>query len=132
MELVKAGSLEAFINYRKLKKEELNDEDCSFIMKQILEAIAYIHKIDIIHRDLKPQNVLMKSFVKLEGSVKIIDFGLGLQKDFESSGNYGTLIYMAPEQLKSGAISKASLHILIQIGNRCLGSRSNNVYAYCK
>ena len=68
-------------------------------MKQILEAILYIHNLDIVHRDLKPQNILMRSFHQLQGTVKIADFGLGMQDTYASTDKCGTMIYMAPEQL---------------------------------
>jgi len=99
MELAKAGTLKSFLKYRKLKNMPLTDKECSCIMRQILEGISHIHTLDIVHRDLKLQNILMRSFHKIEGSVKIADFGLGMQDAFSSSDNCGTMIYMAPEQL---------------------------------
>lgn len=77
----------------------LDDEECSCVMRQILQALAYIHQRDMIHRDLKPQNILLNSVENLEGSIKIADFGLGTQGICTSADNCGTLIFMAPEQL---------------------------------
>ena len=101
MELVKGGSLESFMEYRKLKKLTITDSEASIIMKQILQGIQYFHDFNIIHRDLKPPNILMKSFRILEGSVKIADFGLGTK--FSDLGSFGetekcgTILYAAPE-----------------------------------
>ena len=106
MELAQAGSLESFMNYRKLKNNPISDEECSCIMKQILEGINYIHGKNIVHRDIKPQNILMKSFVNLNGAAKIADFGLGEQGDYQITQNCGTIIFMAPEQLIGSSYRK--------------------------
>jgi len=101
MEVVKAGSLQTFVEYRKIKKKPISDNECSIIIKQVLEAILHIHSLDVIHRDLKPQNILLKSFTQLTDSVKIADLGLGKKMFFEKAGGEtevcGTAIYMAPE-----------------------------------
>lgn len=41
------------------------------ILKQLLEALAYIHRKGLLHRDLKPSNILISE----EGVPIIIDFG---------------------------------------------------------
>ena len=43
------------------------------IMKQILEALKYIHSLGLIHCDVKPENIVVKSYSRCE--VKLIDFG---------------------------------------------------------
>lgn len=40
-------------------------------MKDMLEAVNYLHKQNIVHRDLKPENILFA----LSGILKIVDFG---------------------------------------------------------
>lgn len=107
MELIKAGTLKTFTRYRELKFSPITDEECSCIMRQILQGIEHIHQLNIVHRDIKPQNILMKSFTNLQGAVKIADFGLGTQ-DNVSSDNCGTLIYKAPEQFAKGLYRKVS------------------------
>ena len=109
MDVAKAGSLHSFIEYRKLKKKSISDEECSVIIKQVLQAILHIHSMDIIHRDLKPQNVLLRSFKELDHAVKIADLGLGKKLDFSSiseSEVCGTIIYMAPEISQKQVYSK--------------------------
>ena len=42
------------------------------ILRQILSALAFLHKNWIVHRDLKTSNLLMDN----QGHVKVADFGL--------------------------------------------------------
>lgn len=61
---------------------------------QVLQALGYLHRRGVLHRDLKPGNVL----VTADGLVKVLDFGLALDKAHEPSDESGgTLLYMAPE-----------------------------------
>lgn len=72
-----------------------------FLLRQICDAVAYLHRLGIVHRDLKPGNVLLTR--KRGGSVKLCDFGMVKTPDTSGSRAgvwVGTLDYMAPEQRK--------------------------------
>ena len=75
------------------------------IMKQLLDALRYLHANWIVHRDVKPQNVLIIGSGEQRGTVKLADFGLALVsrgavvKPLPSEGPVVTLWYRAPELL---------------------------------
>ena len=57
--------------YKRLKKlGKFSEKAVSFIIRNILDAVSYLHSNDIIHRDIKPQNIII-----VHGNVKICDFG---------------------------------------------------------
>jgi hypothetical protein len=75
------------------------------VMAQVLEGLAYAHKLGFVHRDVKPGNILVRrAGRKLEA--KLADFGLAksyLTAGFSSisadNETRGTLAYMSPEQI---------------------------------
>ena len=68
-------------------------------MRQIFEAVRYIHDRGIIHRDLKPHCVLLSS-KENAAPVKLGGFGVALQlpeTGLIQTSRIGTPAFMAPE-----------------------------------
>jgi len=70
------------------------------ILRQIADALDFIHSHGIIHKDLKPENVLINE----RSEIRLIDFSLSQSKmdRFLQFGRRveGTPLYMAPEQIQ--------------------------------
>ncbi|KPA73545.1 putative Mitogen activated protein kinase putativeprotein kinase [Leptomonas pyrrhocoris] len=70
-------------------------------MRQMLQALAYIHKRGYFHRDLKPENLLIRKEPTGEEVLKLADFGL--VKEIRSRPPFtdyvSTRWYRAPELL---------------------------------
>ncbi|CAD8064609.1 unnamed protein product [Paramecium sonneborni] len=95
-EMVEQGEL-----YALLKERHLTEDESLLIIKQLLQAVLYIHSKGILHRDLKPSNLLMRDRNTL--SIAIADFGLA--EFYRVDGKYiytrcGTPGYVAPEILQ--------------------------------
>ncbi len=65
-------------------------------------GLAHAHEQGIVHRDIKPSNILLND----ERRIKILDLGLGVLMEADSSATFatadgiavGTVDYMSPEQ----------------------------------
>ena len=111
-ELCNGGSLNELLDkYRKIHRQPFTEEIVQYLMRQIVDAIKYLHGQHIIHRDLKLDNILMnfdkeqdKQNMNILGAqVKIIDFGFATVLDPQQNLAFSTLgspINMDPGILK--------------------------------
>ena len=88
--------------------EGMDLERAAQILKQIGEALDDVHEKGIFHRDLKPENIMIQSLRVGTELVKVVDFGIAKVKDSVVAPStvdkvsVGTVLYMSPEQLRSG------------------------------
>ncbi|XP_043086051.1 calcium/calmodulin-dependent protein kinase IGb isoform X2 [Puntigrus tetrazona] len=103
MQLVSGGELFD----RILDRGMYSEADASLVIRQVLEAVSYLHKNGIVHRDLKPENLLYYSPDE-NSKIMISDFGLSKMEDNGvMSTACGTPGYVAPEVLAQKPYSKA-------------------------
>lgn len=94
-ELCKNGELFDYLT----KVVALSEKRTRQIMRQLFEAIAFVHSKNIVHRDIKPENILLDD----NFNIKVSDFGFAKplipnEELFELCGTPG---YLAPELLKA-------------------------------
>ncbi len=87
MELLEGQSLRARLENGRLPWREAVE-----IATSVAEGLAAAHAKGIIHRDLKPENL----FLTRSGVVKILDFGLALQRMPVIGGTDPTFVRTAP------------------------------------
>ena len=74
MELIKGGDL-----FDHISKHRRFDESMSAVMiKDVGEALLYLHSKNIVHRDLKPENLLVMQRRDGRIQIKLTDFGLAM------------------------------------------------------
>lgn len=111
MELVLGKSLRALIG-----DAEVTLDEKLRVLAEVARALGAAHDAQIIHRDVKPENVI----VTPSGGVKVLDFGIARRSSVKSDPSapteaslstltaegvkLGTPMYMAPEQIKGGAL----------------------------
>jgi serine/threonine protein kinase len=101
LELCEGGELFDRIQQKKFYPEG----EAKVLIRNLLDALKFIHGKGIMHRDLKPENILLASKVS-NTDIKISDFGLAnISKDYprrlpRSHSICGSDFYLAPEVIK--------------------------------
>ncbi|KAH8730462.1 serine/threonine-protein kinase-like protein GIN4 [Phaeosphaeriaceae sp. PMI808] len=106
MEYVEGGELFSYIH----EQGRLIEVHVVHILRQIIAALLYCHRINIHHRDLKPENILLDR--KTMG-IKLVDFGMAaLQpRGKKLTTPCGSPHYAAPEIIKTTAYDGAKADV---------------------
>lgn len=99
MDYIPQPCLSDYIYPESEDQAPLSEEEIKLIMRQLLEALRYLHSHKICHRDVKPDNVM---YDRKSARIWLIDFGvskLWMEKNVrkEMLTNTGTPDYKAPE-----------------------------------
>lgn len=124
MEYIPGESLEKRLKAARASGKSLPGVEVWRIIKQMGEALTYIHEQGVIHRDIKPANVLLTP----TNNLVISDFGVS--KLLAGQGNTttgtitGTPTYMSPEQALGYPIDhRADLYSMAVIVYEMLAGR---------
>ena len=71
MQYCDGGSVTDLVKNMKEKGESLPEDLVSYILRDVLQGLCYLHHAHVLHRDIKGQNVLLTT----DARVKLIDFG---------------------------------------------------------
>jgi serine/threonine protein kinase len=67
----------------------------SYITKQMLTALDFVHNLGLVHSDVKPENILLSSYSRAQ--IKLIDFGSSCYLTDRQSSYIQSRSYRAPE-----------------------------------
>lgn len=111
MQYIEGKTLDSVL-YTQLnsQKEPLSSEQVVGWVKQILEALDYLHsnKPSVLHQDIKPQNLMLTA----TGKIVLLDFGLA-RIQVPDTGDYVSMAACTPpyaswEQLNNDGIDQRS------------------------
>lgn len=79
-------------------KESTDPRESWRLIREIADALAYLHRHQIIHCDVKPSNILLTD--ENPTQIKLCDFGQSRNEAVENVDPAGTPLYASPEQLR--------------------------------
>lgn len=105
LELAAGGELQRVVD----GQDGLEEIEAVKVMRQVLEALVFLHDHNIAHLDLKPQNMLLTRDYP-DTDIVLCDFGISrvIQDGVEVREILGTPDYVAPEVLSYEPISLAT------------------------
>eukprot|EP00873_Tetraselmis_striata_P034222 jgi/Tetstr1/454486/TSEL_041386.t1 len=91
-----------------LTRGSLAEEDARVIMRQLLEAVQYMHTQSVVHRDLKLENLVLQDEGDLS-SVMIVDFGFACRAQSEARSPRmalccGSPAFVAPDVVRAARV----------------------------
>ncbi|EGR28227.1 protein kinase domain protein [Ichthyophthirius multifiliis] len=87
-----------FTDMKAQHNKSYNESIVSLYIRQVADALHYMHMSSIIHRDIKPENIMI-----CDGILKLCDFGYAapFSKKIRRSTFCGTLDYVSPEMIEN-------------------------------
>ncbi|XP_034173058.2 STKc_myosinIII_N_like and MYSc_Myo21 domain-containing protein ninaC isoform X1 [Osmia lignaria lignaria] len=96
MELCDGGTVMDLVHGLLSKDKKMREEHIGFILREVIQAMAFLHENNVMHRDIRGNNIVLTR----EGEVKLVDFGLSRMVQSEMGKRYtciGSPCWMAPE-----------------------------------
>ncbi|XP_071534803.1 myosin-IIIb-like isoform X6 [Panulirus ornatus] len=96
MELCPRGSVTDLVQALIKRGQRLTEPQLGYILKETIDAMAYLHQNRCMHRDIKGHNILLTD----QGNIKLVDFGVSshLASTWgRRNTSVGTPYWMAPE-----------------------------------
>lgn len=98
MEFMDEGCLTAILDQYP-NNVQMTEAEISYVCRENLKGLLYVHAMHRIHRDIKSDNILLNS----KGDIKIADFGYAAQLTQQKTKRItivGTPYWMAPELIR--------------------------------
>ena len=119
--------VQEFVKGNNLRKDiypgkQLHEHDVSYLLRDILEVLEFVHQKGVIHRDIKPENLMIRHSDK---KIVLIDFGSVKEistQVFNTQGQVvinsvvGTPGYMPVEQLGGQPLFCSDIYAVGMIG----------------
>ncbi len=103
MEYVSGETLRRILERLAERHERLPWQESVRLLVRLADAVDFAHQQGVVHRDIKPENVIITP----EGEPVLTDFGLvrivGGTRHTRTGMVLGTMLYMAPEQVRGDA-----------------------------
>ena len=108
--------------------EFFNKKNTEKLLRQLLDAIGYLHAHQVLHLDLKPDNIML---TRIGNDVKLVDLGFCYTDTFvDTQGR--TDRFAAPEQLTSDNVDeRTDIYALGRIIEQLPEHNYNKVIARC-
>ena len=58
------------------RRGKFSEADASFAVRQLVDAVCFLHGNGVIHRDMKPENILTREGPRADLHVLVADFGI--------------------------------------------------------
>lgn len=114
MELLRGETLEAHVQ----RTGPMNVNSVRECAKQLRHVLEQAHMMGLVHRDLKPENLFLASAKRQDVpfTLKVLDFGIAkwaqeAKSTLKNSQMIGSPLWMAPEQLHTGALISAATDV---------------------